>query len=247
MLSIFLEIVDSLKICLALALLTGLFFGYLYTKLKALELYQPTVKKYKNSINQHKKSFKNAVKEQKNFKGEIENDEYKLKGINQSIFEYKNNYISKKELQVEMENKNKEASIKHEEKENILAHYTGEIEEVKKECRLDDISTIKENRDSMNRLISDKELLIKEKQNKFSMIQKKIKDLNLECSQIEEKLNELDKNSKNMALKIVERNDTLNLLKRDFLKENEAIYEKISLNNEEAKEYKEKLIKLKGL
>ena len=242
-----LEIVDTLKICLALALLTGLVFGYLYSKLKARELYHPNIKELSKNINQHHKGFKNADKERQKLKGEIEHYEYKLKGINESIFEYKDNFASKKELQVDMLNRGKELNSKYAEKQNILAHYNGEIEKVKKECRLDDVSNIEDNRDSMSRLIADKELLIKEKQDKFSMIQRKVKGLDLDNHQLEDKFHELDKNSKNMVLKVLEKEDNLNSLEQGFVKEYGVLYKKISVSHDKAKEYKEKLIKLKSL
>lgn len=247
MLSTVLEIVDTLKLCLALALLTGLIFGYLYSKLKAREIYNPIVKEFTKNIKQHTKGFKKADKERETLKGEIENYEYKLKGINESIFEYKDNFVFKKKLKVDMLNRAQELNSKYEEKQNILAYYSSEIEKIKKECRFDDVSSIEENQESMSRLIADKELQVKEKQDKFSMIQRRVKGLDLDNHQLEDKFHKLNKDSENMVLQVVKKEESLNDLKKGFVKEYELLYEKISASHDKAKEYKDKLIKLKNL
>jgi septal ring factor EnvC (AmiA/AmiB activator) len=245
--SIILELFESLKICIPIALLTSLFFGYLYTKLQARETYHPMIKEFTKNINQHTKGFKNAEKEHQKLNGEIEYYEYKLKEINKSIFEYKESFASKKDVEMEMLHRERELKSKYEEKQSILSHYNGEIENVKKECRLDDVANIAENTESMNRLIVEKEQLLKEKHNKFSMIQHKVKGLEVENGRLEEKVQELDKNSKDMVLKVIEKGKELNDLEKDFLKEYDLLYEKNSLSHERVKEYKEKLIKLKSL
>ena len=247
MLSIILELFESLKICIPIALLTSLFFGYLYTKLKARESYHPMIKEFTKNINQHTKKFKDADKESQKLNGEIEYYEYKLKEINKSIFEHKESFSSKKESEMEMLNRERELKAKYTEKQNILSHYSGEIEKVKKECRLDDVANIAENTGSMNRLIVEKEQLLKEKHNKFSMIQRKVKELEVENSRFEEKVQELDKSSKDMEQKVIEKGKELNELEKGFLKEYDILYEKNALSHERVKEYKEKLMKLKSL
>ena len=247
MLSIISELLENLKICIPLALLSSLIFGYLYSKLKARESYHPIIKKFTRKISQHTKGFKNAEKEHKKLNGEIEYYEYKLKEINKSIFESKENFESKKDLEIEMLNRERELKAKYEEKRNILSHYSGEIEKVKKECRLDDVANITESRDSMNRLIAEKEQLLKEKHSEFSKIQAKVKGLEVANCQLEEKVQELDKNSRNMGLQVVEKEEVLNALEKGFVKEYAVLYDKISVSHENSKEYKKKLMKLKNL
>ena len=245
MLPIILEAVNSLKICLLIALFTGFIFGYLYTKLKAREIYHPDIKKFISSINYYTQGFKKADNECQKLKGERENFEYKLKEINQSASQYKESFVSQKSFQAETIDKSRVLKTKYEEKKSILEHYSGEIEKVKKECRLDDVSNILENRKSMQRLIREKELLLKEKRDKFSMIQQKIKGLDLENLQLEKKFHELGKRGESMTLRIKEKEDYLNSLEQDFIKEYELLYKEISLSQDRVEEFKKKLKKLK--
>ena len=245
MLPIILEAVNSLKICLLIALFTGFIFGYLYTNLKARERYHPDIKKFMNSINYYTQSLKKADNESQKLKGEIESFEYTLKGINQSVSEYKESSVFQKSFQGEIIDKSRVLKTKYEEKKSILGHYSGEIEKVKKECRLDDVSNISENRESMQRLIGEKKLLLKEKRDKFSMIQQKIKGLDLDNLHLEEKFHELGKRGESMALRIKEKEDDLNSLEHAFIKEYELLYKEISASQDRVKEFKKKLKKLK--
>ena len=93
----------------------------------------------------------------------------------------------------------------------------------------------------------EKEQLLKEKHDKFSMIQRKVKELEIEHTQLEEKVQELDKSSKDMEQKVIEKGKELNNLEKSFLKAYDILYEKNALSHERVKEYKEKLMKLKSL
>ena len=245
MLSMILEILNSLKFCLLIALFTGLLFGYLYTKLKARERHYPDVKKFTKNIVNHTQNLRKIETQHKKIKGNIEQYANKLKEINKSIETYKEQFISQKDLHMSMLSKGKEYKSKYEEKKNILDHYTGEIDKIKKECRLDDISNLEKNIENMKSLIKDKSAKLKNKQEKFSTLQNKVKTLDLENSKLKEKLYELDKKSEDMALKTIDKKDTLKLLEKGFIKEYEALYKKISVSHNKVKEYKEKLKKLK--
>ena len=45
------DLISDMKICLGLALGTGLISGYLYTKFKARELFKPDIKNLRKKIN----------------------------------------------------------------------------------------------------------------------------------------------------------------------------------------------------
>ena len=192
MLHMILEIFSSLKTCLLIALFTGLLFGYLYTKLKALERYHPDVKRFRKNIASHVQSIKKIESKQNRLNKEIEDYESKLKETNESISKYKEQFLSQKDLHINMLAKGKEFKSKYEDKKSILAHYSGEIDKIKKECRLDDISNIEENKESIKRLIEDKKIELREKQEKFAMMQNKLKKLDIDNHKLEEKLQELD-------------------------------------------------------
>ncbi len=245
MLPMILEIFNSLKTCLIIALLTGLLFGYLYTKLKAREFHYPDVKKFKKNIASHAQNLKKIEIKQEKLNKEIENYESKLKETNESISKYKEQFLSQKDLHINMLAKGKEFKSKYEDKKSILDHYNREIDKVKKECRLDDISNIEENKESIKKLIEDKKIKLIEKQEKFAIMQNKLKSLDFDNNKLKEKLHELDKESENMNLQILEKNDSLNALEKGFVKEYEVLYKKISVTNDRVKEYKEKLLKLK--
>ena len=245
MLSIILETLSSLKICLLIALFTGLLFGYLYTKLKAHEFHHPDVKKFKNNISSHAQSLAKIESKQKSINKEIEDYEFKLKETNESILKYKEQFLSQKELHVNMLTKGKEFKSKYEDKKSILDHYTGEIDKIKKECRLDDISNIEENKESIKKLIEDKKVKLREKEEKFAIMQNKLKSLDFDNHKFKEKFHELNRKNETMDLKIVEKSDALTSLEKGFVKEYEVLYNKISVSHDRVKEYKEKLRKLK--
>lgn len=241
-----LETVDILKICLLIALFTGLIFGYLYTKLKVHERYYPDIKKFTTNIKYHTRGLKKIEHESQNLKIEIEHYENKLKKIAGSLFEYKEQFVSQKDEQVEIMDTEYVLKKKYQEKKNILSHYSSEIEKVKKECRLDDIANIEENKESMHRLIGEKVATLKKRHEEFSLIQNKVKDLDLDNYQLDEKFHELGKHSERINLKIVERDDALKSLEKGFVAEYERLYKDISDSHNRLKEYKEKLLKLKN-
>jgi len=245
MLSMIIEIINNLQICLIVALFTGFLFGYLYTKLKFREWYYPDVQKFTKNIAYHTQKFKKIELNNKKLTSEIEHYENKLKGREESILKYKEQILSQKKLHMNMLTKGKEFKSKYEEKKNILDHYTGEINKIKKECRLDDISNIEETKKRMDELIKNKSSNIKEKQKKFSIIQEKVKKLDSDNHKLEEKLHEVDKKSEDIALKIIEKTDILKSLEKGFVKEYERLYKKISVSHDRVKEYKKKLRKLK--
>jgi len=245
MLSMISEILSNLKFCLLMALFTGFLFGYLYTKLKSREWYYPDVKKFTNNIAHHTQKLKKIEINDKKVKSEIEHYKDKLKGTDESILKYKEQFESQKKLHMSMLTKSKEFKAKYEEKKNILDHYTREINKIKKECRLDDISNIEETKKRMDELIKNKSSDLKEKQKKFSMIQEKVKKLDRDNHKLEENLHELNKKSEDIALKIIEKTDVLKSLEKGFVKEYERLYKKISVSHDRVKEYKKKLRKLK--
>lgn len=245
MLSMLLELITTLKICLPIALLIGFIFGYLYTKLKMREIYQPDIKKFSRNIHNHTQDLKKTSHARHKLKGEIENYEFKLKGVNESILESKNQLSSQKSLQIEIVEEQKMLNAQYKEKKSILAHYIGEIDKVKKECRLDDVSNIEENKESMKRLMKEKESLLKEKRDDFSMIQHKVKGLDLDNRQLENRFHELGKGIQNISTRIKEKEKALKFLESGFSKEYEKLYRDISFTQANVKELKKKLIKLK--
>jgi len=245
MLNIILETINTLKICLLIALFIGLLFGYLYTKLKAYELYSPNIKKFKKNINNHTQRLKEIDSERKNIKEKIEEYENKLKSINQSISEYKERFKSRKNLQIELMSDIRELNAKFKEKKNILKHYSNEIERVKKECRLDDVANISKSRDNLDKLIKEKKTLLDEENEKFSLIQRKIKDLDADNNELENKFDELNKKSEKIKLNIIEKESKLKSLEKGFIKEYGVLYKDISLSHDRIKELRGKLLKLK--
>lgn len=241
-----LEILNLLKVCLVVALLTGLLFGYLYTKLKARELYHPDAKKFTKKIKYHGDALRKVDARHQELNDEIKKYESKLKETNSSISKYKEQFLSQKDLHINMLDKGKEFKKKYEDKKSILDHYTREIDTIKQECRLDNISSIEENKESIKRLFNDKSSILKEKQEKFSETQERVKKLESENSKLEEKLRELDRKIEDINIQTIEKKDILKSLESDFLKEYDELTKKITLSQERVTEFRERLAKLKN-
>lgn len=138
------DLISDMKICLGLALGTGLVFGYLYTKFKARELFKPDIKNLKRKIQDHEDE--STVLHAKNSEVESELERYsnKLHDGHLEVTKHKNEISDLESNMRTLELEGATTKSQYQKQEEIYNNFNGKVEELKTALKVDDISKIED-------------------------------------------------------------------------------------------------------
>ncbi len=136
------DLISDMKICLGLALGTGLIFGYLYTKFKARELFKPDIKNLKRKIKHHETESSAILSKNGEIENELETYSSKLHEGNLEVTKRKNE-ISDLESNIRtLELEGESVKSKYQKQEDLFNNYNSEVQELKSTLSVEDISQI---------------------------------------------------------------------------------------------------------
>ncbi len=136
------ELISDMKVCLGLALGTGLISGYLYTKFKARELFKPDIKNLKKKINYNQREASTLLSKSSEVETELELYSGKLHEANLEVTKHKNEVSNLEEDMRALETEGANVKAQHRTQEHILNRYDKEIQELKTTLDISDISDI---------------------------------------------------------------------------------------------------------
>ncbi len=188
-----LESMILLKWCLLFILLIGFIFGYFYSRLKAKEIYHPTIKELRLKIAQQVDQTHALKEKYKEIETEVLIYENKLKKLNQSIKKIRENVMKKEGLRVTLESEHYKLGGQYEEKNKILDYYENEMDEIKSACRVDNLSNLDENRERLEKLIASKKEKLAEVKKHFDKVHIEFEEAIIEKSKLKKRKNFLEK------------------------------------------------------
>jgi len=145
-----LELISDMKICLALALGTGLISGYLYTKLRAKEIYKPDIINLKKKIKYNKNESRLLLSKNSDIENEIESFSSKVHEENIVATKHKNELYALEENFRSQEAEYANVKAQYKTKEHMLNRYNKELQELKTTLDVKDISDIENHKSTLH-------------------------------------------------------------------------------------------------
>ncbi len=143
------DLISDMKICLGLALGTGLIFGYLYTKFKARELFKPDIKNLKRKINYNESESSTLLAKNEEVETELELYSGKLHESNLEVTKSKNQISDLESNMRTLEIEGATAKSQYKTQENILNRYNNEVQELKTTLGVEDTSDIENHKTTL--------------------------------------------------------------------------------------------------
>jgi len=241
-----LDLIGDMKNCLALALGTGLISGYLYTKLRAREIYKPDIKNLKNKIKLNEGKSIDLLEKNENIKSDLSLHNKKIDKSNLEITQHKQEILEHEMKLKKLQLDGSSVVNNYQIEKNKLDRYNKEVDELKTTLDIDDVSNIEKSKE----LIKDKSLNItekySEKKNMVDAFTNEVTALKKENSNL---TYEIDSKKALLNKKDIELKDTHKKLSsiRGELQEN---YEKLLKtrddNLSQIEKYKKQLVDLKS-
>jgi chromosome segregation ATPase len=149
MTSTLIDLISDMRICLGLALGTGLIIGYLYTKFKARELFKPDIKNLKRKIIHNETEANSLSAKNSEVETELELYSGKLHESNLEVTKSKNE-ISDLESNIHtLETEGTKIKDQYQKQEHVLNRYSNEVQKLKTTLGVEDISDIENQKSTL--------------------------------------------------------------------------------------------------
>jgi chromosome segregation ATPase len=136
--------IGDLKTCLALALGSGLLFGYLYTKFKSKEKYKPDIKDYTQKIRSKKEEIHLLSTKGSDLTTDVERYDEKLNETNLEVTKFKNQIADLETTKYKLEQEETNLKNQYKKQESILNDYESEVQKLKDKLRVDEIENLED-------------------------------------------------------------------------------------------------------
>lgn len=249
MVDILINLINDMKVCLALALGAGFVFGYIYSKLKARETHQPLINELKKNIYEQKEKSNTLLTQINEDKEMIKNYDDELHGGNLTNTKFKS-IISELEIKkAKLEKDDANLKNQYTKQENIFTDYNNEIITLKSVLGIEETAQIDNHKRTLKEDITKKAEIYKQKCDSSEGLQKEDKELMRETSDLSSQISSLTaalnkkedllldcaKNTSSLRLKLQKEYDTIIKNKEEddskiesFKKQLLAIKEKLS-------------------
>lgn len=242
---IIMNLISDMKMCLAIALLTGLIFGYLYTKLRARELFKPEVKKLAKQIEEVKSESDALITQNSEIESAITACDETLDTGNLTITKYKNEI---NDFETNRENLEKEdAGLKDQytKQESILHDYHSEITSLKSDFGLEEINQIDDLKVSLKAKAIDTADHFRQKCDSYEGLCNEEKELQKEIFSLNSEVASLDAVLNKKKLELSSATENITSLKEKLQGEYDALLANMQEHKTLIASYKEQLLSLK--
>ncbi|MCH9813519.1 MAG: hypothetical protein K0U47_06190 [Epsilonproteobacteria bacterium] len=242
---IIMNLISDMKICLAIALLTGLIFGYLYTKLRARETYKPQIKKLNNQIQEVKIESDEITMQNSEIESAIAACDDELNQGNLTITKYKNEISDLESNRNSLEQEDTGLKNQHQKQESILHDYSNEIKTLQSSLELKDINQIEDHKVTFKAAAIDTADHYRQKCDSYEglcneeeVLKKEIFSLNSNVASLTASLNK-------KKLELSDATENIGSLKNRLQDEYDAIVANLEENKTLIQSYKKQLLAIK--
>ncbi len=245
MTNILINLIIDMKICLAIAVGLGLLFGYLYTKLKAMQTHKPAINGLKKKIDTTRTNSSSLkIKKDENI-AKIKEYNEKLNSDDTTIAKFKDE-INKLEIaKLESQKQTTHIQNSYKKQTDILDNNTQEIKSLKKLLDLENITEIEDHKTALKMDLNSKIELYKQKSNSYEGLNNEAEELKKENFTLNTKelslTATLDEKKSNLADTI----KNITKLKSKLQTEYDQMVQSIQDNKNKIQNYKTELLQLK--
>jgi len=149
MIATLIDLMSDMKVCLGLALGTGLIVGYLYTKFRARELFKPDIKNLKQKIAHNKRETSSLSAKNSDVETELELYSGKLHEGNLEVAKGKNEISNLESNMRTLEAEGTNMKDQYQKQEQILNRYNSEVQELKTTLGVENIANIEDQKSTL--------------------------------------------------------------------------------------------------
>ena len=149
MIATLIDLMSDMKVCLGLALGTGLIVGYLYTKFRARELFKPDIKNLKQKIAHNKRETSSLSAKNSDVETELELYSGKLHEGNLEVAKGKNEISDLESNMRTLEAEGANMKDQYQKQEQILNRYNSEVQELKTTLGVENIANIEDQKSTL--------------------------------------------------------------------------------------------------
>jgi chromosome segregation ATPase len=239
------SLIGDLKTCLALALGSGLLFGYLYTKFKARELFKPEIKGLKKKIKHHQLKSQSLLSKNGDIKKKLEGYEAELHNYNLEATKYKDKLSEAQQKMRTLESEGVHIKTDHQRQQKILDGYNTEIKELKSKLDLDDLSKIDEHKANLALSATKVENRYKQKCDLYEGFVKDKTALTQENHDLKSKLSSLTAELNKKGLELIDKGDIVSTIREKLQNEYEDLLANKKENETKIEQYRKQLLAIK--
>lgn len=149
MIATLIDLMSDMKVCLGLALGTGLIVGYLYTKFRARELFKPDIKNLKRKIVHNERETSSLSAKNSDVETELELYSGKLHEGNLEVAKGKNEISDLESNMRTLEAEGTNMKDQYQKQEQILNRYNSEVQELKTTLGVENIANIEDQKSTL--------------------------------------------------------------------------------------------------
>ena len=239
------DLISDMKICLGLALGTGLIAGYLYTKFKARELFKPDIKNLKKKINYTQKEANTLSAKNSELESELEVYSGKLHEANLEVTKHKNKLSDLEKSLRALEAEGASVKAQYKTQKHTLNRHNKEIQELKTTLSVEDISDIETHKSKLKANAIQIVDTYQQKCDSCEGMYREEKALKVENSNLSSKISSLTATFNKKEQELSDATDTLSNIREKLQLE----FDKLLSNKEEyeskIKAYKKQLLTIK--
>ncbi len=245
MVDILINLINDMKICLAISLGIGLISGYLYTKLKSRELYKPEVDRLIQKIASQEIEADASLNQSNIIDSKLEEYENSLQEGNITIKKLKNDISDLENTKTELNTKNLELKEQFLKLDNNLKNKNSEIQSLKSALGIEDLSKIEAYKEKLKNDISNNSIIYKQKCDSYDGLFNEDKELHSENSNLTSKLSSLSALFGKKELELLDLTKHTEELRTKLQREYDLMIQSKEENISAIKRYKNQLLEIK--
>jgi len=239
------SLIGDIKTCLALVLGTGLLFGYLYTKLKAREIFKPEIKNLKKKIKHHQDKSYSLLSKNSDIEKELEGYESELHNYNLESTKQKEKLSEIQQKIRTLESDGVQIKINHQRQQKVLDNYNTEIKELKSKLGVEKISKIDEHKVNLTEYSKQIAQRYEQKCNSYKGFIKDETAIRKENHDLKSKLSSLTADLNKKGLELIDKNEIVSTLREKLQNEYEDLLANKKENETKIEQYRKQLLAIK--
>jgi len=188
MVDILINLINDMRICLAISFGIGLISGYLYTKLRAREIYKPELDRLIQKIASQEIEADTSLNQNSTANAKLQEEENNLQNGTTLIKKFKNDISDLEATKTELDTKNIELKEQFLKLNNNLRNKNSEIQSLKSALGVEDLSKIEARKKNLKSDISNYLTNYKQKCDSYDGLFNEDKELHTENSNLKSKL-----------------------------------------------------------
>jgi chromosome segregation ATPase len=240
------DLISDMKICLGLALGSGLILGYLYTKFKARELFKPDIKNLKKKINYNENEASKLLTKNSEVETELELYSEQLHSGNLEVTKHKNELSELEENMRDLETEGANIKAQYKTQEHTLDRYNNEIQELKTMLDVENISDIENHKSTLKASAIQIVDTYQQKCDSCEGMYREEKALNTENSDLTSKISSLAATFNKKEYELSDATDTVSNIREKLQLEFDNLLASKEENDTKIRVFKEQLLAIKA-